>query len=389
MHIGFITSEYPHPSLPPAGGIGIFIKTLARALVLAGHHATVFLCLSDENKEWQDDGVRVVQLEREVSGWNKLINHLIIGKKIGEYIRKFNISIIESADWAGLHAFLKTDVPVVTRIHGSVTYFHFLEHRKNSPLVKFLEKKALNKSSSIVAVSRFAAETTRKVFKMNRKISVIYNAVDIQAFQPAGTEPETPCILHFGTLVKKKGAYDIPFIFNELIKTNPEAELVLIGKDAIDDAERKSTWSIMQTYFSEPAKKQVKYPGPVEHTHLNSYINNSTVCIFPSYAEAFPISWLEAMAMKKSIVASSVGWAKEMITDGESGFLVFPNDHKEFTENIDILLKNSELRKKMGQNARKRVEDDFNLESALEKNIALYKELLNNANQKLKKSRNP
>lgn len=387
MHIGFITSEYPHPAHPPAGGIGVFTKTLAQALVNAGHQATVFLCLSDKNKEWHDNGIRIVQLKKEVSKWNKLKNHLTIGKKINEYIRKLNISIIESADWEGYHAFCKTKIPVVTRIHGSVTYFNYLENKKNSPLMRFLEKKALKKSSAIVAVSRFAAETTRKIFKTDYDISVIYNAVNIHTFQPSGMEPEISNVLHFGTLVRKKGACDIPFIFNELIKINPDAELVLIGKDAIDGLENRSTWAIMQEYFSEQALHRVKYLGPVEHTHLKDYINDSMVCIFPSYAEAFPISWLEAMAMKKSVVVSSIGWAKEMITDGESGYLEFPYNHKEFARKINILLTNRELRNKMGDFARKRVEYDFNLALAVEKNIALYKEVLKNANQKLKKLR--
>lgn len=378
MHIGFITSEYPHPALPPVGGIGVFIRTLAHAMVNKGHHVTVFLCLSDKNKEWFDSEIRIVQLKKEVSGWNKLINYFVIRKKIDEYIRKLNISIIESADWEGLHAFLNTDIPVVTRIHGSVTYFNSLEHKKHSLLMKFLENKALRKSTSIVAVSHFAAQTTQRLFKIDRDISVIYNAVDIHTFQPNTTEPEIPRVLYFGTLVRKKGAFDIPFIFNELIQMNPGVELILIGKDVIDNTEKKSTWLLMQENFSEQAKRQIKYLGPVEHTKLKNHINNSTVCIFPSYAEAFPISWLEAMAMKKSVVASAIGWAKEMITDGESGYLEFPDNHREYAKKINILLKHDELRKRMGENARKKVEKDFNLNLAVEKNIALYKELLNN-----------
>ncbi len=61
-------------------------------------------------------------------------------------------------------------------------------------------------------------------------------------------------ILYFGTLIRKKGMLELPIIFNEVHKINPNAKLILIGKDATDVISgNKSTWLMMQKLFDESA----------------------------------------------------------------------------------------------------------------------------------------
>jgi glycosyltransferase involved in cell wall biosynthesis len=56
----------------------------------------------------------------------------------------------------------------------------------------------------------------------------------------------------------------------------------------------------------------------VPYSEIKTYITQATVCVFPSFAEALPVSWIEAMAMEKAIVAN-IGWASDVI-DGINGF---------------------------------------------------------------------
>ena len=94
--------------------------------------------------------------------------------------------------------------------------------------------------------------------------------------------------------------------------------------------------------------KNVTYLGSVPYAEIHEQIAKAAVCVFPSFAEALPVSWLEAMAMQKAVIASNVGWASEIIQDGVEGFLVHPTNHVEYANKISVLLNNTELQRKFG-----------------------------------------
>ena len=133
----------------------------------------------------------------------------------------------------------------------------------------------------------------------------------------------------------------MPLIFNEVFKSNNEAKLILIGKDASDIISgNSSTWEMMQLLFDKDALQNVDYFGCIPYDEIKQFISSATVCVFPTFAEALPVSWIEAMAMQKAIVASNIGWATEVIDDTVNGFLVNPKDHEDYAQKIIELLKN-------------------------------------------------
>jgi len=123
--------------------------------------------------------------------------------------------------------------------------------------------------------------------------------------------------------------------------------------------------------------ENVKYLGPMSPIDLRTQIAKATVCVFPSFAEAFPLSWLEAMAMEKAVVASNIGWGKEMIESGFDGFLVHPKVHDHFAELIISLIKNPRQRLEVGKNARQKVLERFSHQIIAQKSIEYYQEQIN------------
>ena len=198
---------------------------------------------------------------------------------------------------------------------------------------------------------------TNAIFGLDIDFKIIPNSINTENFQPSKVEKIKPkSILYLGTLIRKKGLLDIPHIFNHIIQKEPEAELILIGKDASDiKTGQASTWELMKPLFSQDAIKQVFYKGKVPYDEVQKHIQKADVCIFPSYAEALPVSWLEAMAMQKAVVASDIGWAKEIIVNGESGLLAHPAHHQEFAEHVLKLFENPELKNDLEKNARKKL----------------------------------
>jgi len=88
--------------------------------------------------------------------------------------------------------------------------------------------------------------------------------------------------------------------------------------------------------------------------------------------KALPMTWIEAMAMEKALVTSDIGWAKEVMIDGETRFTVDPKDHHLYAERILQLLNDSVLAKKMGKAAREQVVAKFSSEVVVERNIEYY-----------------
>ena len=378
-HIAYITTEYPHLHLPAAGGIGSFIKLMATSLVKNNCLVTVFVCFSDKNKIWFDNDIRIIEIKTATASVLAPIkNRQAISKIINQYIKKDKIDLVEAPDWEGIHAFCNFTVPLITRIHGSVTYFNHLQKIKNSRFLFFLEKRAMKKAQKIIAVSNFSGELTKKVFSLkNITINTIYNGINPHIFEPTNNNTDKKNVLYFGTLARKKGVIALAHIFNKLHKINPNATLTLIGKDTIDYIEKKSTWKLIETILTPHALKKVYYQGVIPYEKMVSKIADSNVCVFPSFAEAFPISWLEAMAMQKPIVASSIGWAKEAIKNETSGLLEHPENDIAFAKKINLLLTDTLLAVKLAKNARNSVLKNFNQDTLIQQNINMYKKVIN------------
>jgi len=380
-HIAYIAAEYPHTSMASVGGIGSFVKTMATSLGKKKCDVTIFLCFSGRDKVWYDNAIKIVEIKKvKTSKIASIQDRLKIRRVVSKYVKETNIELIEAPDWEGLHAFCNFKIPLVTRIHGSVSYFNFLEKNNQPKIIKFFEKKAFQISNKVIAVSEFSGKLTKEVFDLPElNFEVIYNGVNLKEFKTDNQFlNQDNTILYFGTLVRKKGVIELAHIFNILHEINPEAKLVLIGKDAVDFKEKKSTWSIMKRVLTESAQKKITYNGAIPYQEMRKAIDGCSVCVFPSFAEAFPISWLEAMALQKPIVASSIGWATESLVDEESGLLEHPKNHSEFARKINSVLTNQDLANKLKIKARKRVEISFNQEHLINKNIEIYKKLIDN-----------
>jgi len=128
--------------------------------------------------------------------------------------------------------------------------------------------------------------------------------------------------------------------------------------------------------FTPKALVNVTYFGGVSYDEIKKHIQKATVCVFPTFAEALPLSWLEAMAMEKAVVASNIGWAQEIIEEGKSGFLVDPKDHQVYADKICTLIEDAELTKQIGGNARKRIVTVFDVQKVIHQNIAFYQSII-------------
>lgn len=379
MKIAFLTLEYPSSKTASSGGIGTSIYNLSKGLIALGHNVSVLVSGQDCDETFNDNGVTIHKIENvTVKGFSFYFTQKKLQKIINNLVLKGEIDIVEAPDWTGITAFLNLKCPYVIRLNGSDTYFCHLEKRKVKYINCFFEKRGLRRANGLISVSKYTADVTNEIFNLNRELTIIPNSINYTSFESSiNTKPNI--ILYFGTLIRKKGLIELPSIFNLVYNQNNDAKLILVGKDAGDIITGgNSTWEIMKPLFSAAAFKNVSYLGAVPYNEIKSQIECATICVFPTFAEALPVSWLEAMAMKKPIVATNIGWASEVIEDEKEGFLVHPTNHQKFADKIINLLENKGLQVEFGSNALKKIINKFSIEVVAKQSIEFYKQILKN-----------
>lgn len=372
MHVAFLSCEYPPL---PGGGIGTFVQGLARALVTRGHRVTVVGW--GKAREWNDQGVTVRMLPNDHPpklGW--LVNRRRVEAELRRMVREEALVAVEAPDWCGMSAGIRPGCPVVIRCHGSAVYFAWMMKESVRPTVRFAEWLALRGARSVAACSRFTAGSTRDLFSLPHPVRTIYNGIDLDRFQAlpdAGEEPAT--ILYFGSILRKKGVLDLAQAFARVHRERPGAILRVIGRDAADRRTgAASTWKLCEELLGE-ARGSVDYPGPMPYAAMALHIRAASCCVFPSHAEALPMSWLEAMACGKAVLGYDTGWGPEVIEDGASGLLTPENDIELLASSMIRLLDDASLRARLGKGARQRVEQKFSLAGLAEASIAWYREI--------------
>jgi glycosyltransferase involved in cell wall biosynthesis len=380
MKIAFLTPEYPHPKTGNSGGIGTSIKNLTIGLKGQGYSVRVLVYGQKEEGVFEDNGIIIQQIKNvKFKGLSWFLTRKKLEHIINQLYTDKEIDLVEAPDWTGITSFIQPEkCPIVIRLNGSDSYFCHLDNRPVKAINKFHERRALQKADALISVSQFTADLTNKVFGLHKKITIIPNSIDVNLFDSNDNSRDNDkTILYFGSLIRKKGLLELPFIFNEVVRKDPEAKLILVGKDVADIISgNTSTWAMMQSLFTIEALENVDYLGSVAYQEIQNQIQRATVCVFPSFAEALPVSWLEAMAMQKAVVATNIGWATEIIEDGKEGFLVNPKEHQEYANRIVQLLDNAELQNQLGIAARKKTEQKFSMEVVAKQSLSFYLDII-------------
>lgn len=378
MHIGFLTPEYPHKNLSSSGGLGTSIKNLAIRLASSGIKVTVFCVYQNHDEIYEEDSVKIISIKHkkhQFLGWYK--ERKRIQRLIQKEIYDESIQIIEAPDWTGISAFMKFTIPIIIRLNGSDAYFCKLDNRKQKFKNFVFEKLALKSAVKIVSASTFTATLTKKIFSLKTNIKTIHNGIDTNQFVPNHSKINDGELLYFGTIIRKKGVLELAKAFNLIKQKNAKASLLLVGKDGLDVFEKTSTIQLFYDLLNPEARKSVTHLNEVPYKSIKEIIGKANIVVLPSFAEAFPMTWLETLAMEKALVSSNIGWANEMMIDNETGFTVNPKNHEEFADKTLRLLDSKELCEAFGKAGRLQVIEKFSADIITNQNIEFYKSVIN------------
>ncbi|HVB59174.1 MAG TPA: glycosyltransferase family 4 protein [Candidatus Acidoferrales bacterium] len=372
MKVCFICSEYP----PGAhGGIGTMTQVLGRGLARQGHEVRVVGVYPNwyggaETEE--DQGVQVLRLrEREhPMGW--VFSRYLLHRKVQKWVRAGQVDVVEVPDYQGWAAgWKRLPVPVVTRLHGSLTYFASELHRPIDRTAYFLERASLRRADYACSVCQYTARMTEQAFKIPLSSSaILYNPVE--SLPRAREFPRLRNRVVFsGTLTAKKGIVSLIKAWPIVVQSTPEAELHVFGKDGRSDDGHSMKEFLLSVLPSE-ARSSVRFHGHVSRAELFDAYQTSGLAVFPSYAEAFAVAPLESMACGCPTIFSQRGSGPELLAHEREGLLVDPDKPEEIAKAILRVLGNPSFARAIGEAGRDRVRDVFSIDRLLAQNVAFY-----------------
>ncbi|WP_405369554.1 glycosyltransferase family 4 protein [Nonlabens sp. Asnod2-A12] len=377
MHIAYLTPEYPHEKISNGGGMGTSIKNLVETLVKLGHEITVFVYGQAVDAVFVDHKITfhlIAQKKYQLGGF------YFYRKHIEKYINtnKGNIELLEAPDWTGITAFMKLQLPLIIRFHGSDTYFCHIEKREQKLKNKWFEKLGVRKAKAFIAPTNFAGEKSMELFNLPKdKLKIIHYGLELEKFNNTHpSEYEKYRVLNIGTLIRKKGVFQLIETFNKLVKIEPESTLVFIGADSGDvQTGSTSTWELMKEKMTTNAAARISYLGKIPYNEVQGQIKKAHVCVFPSLAETLGMVTIESMALKKAVVNTDIGWAQDLIDHGVNGFMHHPDDSDAYVHTIKTLFDDQELVQRIGEAGRVKTEEQFDINKTVHQNIAYYKSI--------------
>jgi len=411
LRIGFFVWEYP-PKL--VGGLGTYAEYITREFVGLGHDVTVFTLNPGDLKTREVfKGVEIHRpmiadasnvfpmfLKEDLKRWGtniRFFNDLFIynilsaTKLINELIKKegYHFDIVCVHDWlssvSGIMVKNETKVPMVFHVHS--TEFG-RSGGQGSEVVSHLELATAEAADSIITVSHAMREDLTRHGWPKSKISVVWNGVDPERYDPkrCGEEDveklqekygikEDECMLFFlGRLTWVKGVRNLVQAMPLVLEEYPKTKLVILGKgeQQRDIAETASRLGIDDKVICH-------FEFVPEEERILHYAA-SDVCIFPSTYEPFGIVSLEAMSMAKPIVVGAhgvVGFREQVIASGpdQNGIHVNGGDPADIAWGVKQVLKDPERAKRWGENGRERVRRYFTWNKAAEQTIQIYQSL--------------
>jgi glycosyltransferase involved in cell wall biosynthesis len=235
----------------------------------------------------------------------------------------------------------------------------------------WLEKLSLRRADYWSSVSRYTAEKTRRLFNLRSgPDAILYNPVELA--EPNHDPRDNRDVLFSGTLTEKKGVVPLFQAWPAVLRACPDARLHIYGKDRTTSAGR-SMQEHLVSLLSDDELASVSFHGHVDRAELFRRLRQARLAIFPSYAEAFALAPLEAMACGCPTISSNRGAGVEMMRDGVDGLLVDPDRPEQIAEAVTNVLRDDSLAERIGDRGRKRIEECFSIDKLVAKNEAFFR----------------
>jgi glycosyltransferase involved in cell wall biosynthesis len=305
-------------------------------------------------------GVRLVTeaaVRMPISGADLVDVHAVSGR---DFLK--NSAVVLAARLSGR--------PAVLRIHGGDFIAAF---ERAGRVEQGLVRRLLRAANRVVVLSQRWADVITGI-EPRATVAVIPNSIDCDRFAELARQraPGAAEILLLANLCARKGHFEALEVAARLTPTFPSCQLLFAG------AERDvGALEALRSRAGELGiQDNAHFLGPVFGADKDALFARAGIFILPSHVENMPVSLMEAMAAGLPVVASTVGAVPEMVEDGKTGFLIEPHDTEGLATRLAQLLRDPELRLRMGSAAQGRARSLWDTKVVAAACERLYEDLL-------------
>ena len=400
MRAELFTREYP-PHV--YGGAGVHVEYLSREL--AKKIEVEVHCWGSQHEDEGNLHVRGAQPWSEITDGTtgKFKTALeTFSLNLTQIKALSGVDVVHTHTWyvsmAGFLAKKLYGVPFVLTTHSLEPLRAWKAEQLGSgyAMSSWMEKTAILDADAVIAVSNGTKQDILRAYPTiaPERVHVIYNGIDLDEYQQTnetsalveyGVDPSQPYILFVGRITRQKGVTHLV----DAISYLPRDTQVVLCAGAPDTPEIAAEMRAKVEELRLTHSRVIWIEKMVSKPEVIQPYSNARIFCCPSVYEPFGIINLEAMACRAPVVASSTGGIKEVVVDGETGYLVpfkqdpvtsFPTNAEQFARDLaaklSVLLNDPDRCRKFGESGRKRVEHIFSWTAIANQTIDLYRHLI-------------
>ncbi|MNJ82922.1 putative glycosyltransferase EpsD [compost metagenome] len=307
-------------------------------------------------------------------------------RKIKQIIQEFEPDIVHThaakAGALGRKAAKACGVPVIVHtFHGHV--FHSYFGRAKTLLYKTIERRLAKISTGIVAISPIQKEELSKTHRICKadKVRVIPLGFDLNKFQENLAEKriqtrntyklseEEVAVAIVGRLAPIKNHQLFLDVLEAVAKNGVKARYFIVGDGQEREAIEKRVESLGTAYGL-----QIELTSWIKD--IATFNAGMDIICLSSDNEGTPVSLIEAQASGVPVISTDVGGVRDILNEGETGYVVPKKDLAAFSEKLQLLIENEEIRTKMSQNGWNFVRDKFHYTTLVKNMENYYAELI-------------
>lgn len=264
-----------------------------------------------------------------------------------------------------------TAVALLAKMMSNVRY-SFTVHGPDefdAPIGLSLRDK-IEHSEFVAGISNFCVSQMKRWVghEFWEKLKIIRCSVDAKFLDdppPTSSSNQLVCV---GRLSAQKGHFVLMSAFKKLLIEFPYAKLVLAG-----DGEMRS--ELEKFIETERLQDNIFITGWVDGGTVRKHLSHSKGLVLPSFAEGLPVVIMEAFALQRPVITSTIAGIPELVVNGENGLLITPNDEQQLLEAmIKIFTMSEKELHVMGQHGRAAVMAAHNIEKEAQKLELLFKQ---------------
>lgn len=273
--------------------------------------------------------------------------------------------------------FLPREIPIVLTAHttylGMSGRFYDIKYQKKyfesewsavSIFIKMLmERFIFSKTKHVITLTEQGRQQVA-LYGFNGPISIIPNGADVTRFSPKQKALKDIDVLFCGRIELVKGSRAMVTLIERLINTKPDIKIAIVG------------YGGDEVYVNQALKRysaNVLLTGKVPFEQMVDYYQRSKLYASTSYHEGLPGTCLEAMAMELPVAVWDFLFYTPLVEDGITGYLVKPDDYAQMVNRILDLLNSPDLAKKMGEQGRQTLLQEYAWKKLAKDILAVFK----------------